>query len=355
LYEPQKVAGIIGKEECGQYKYDYIEKDALNRSWTINGAVASTSTTTLTFVSTAGMQAGMTLMAKVKDAHEFICIDSVTNTTQIVVKRNIGATTFQVADKVVFENVGYCAKEGGSKRGIRAQVGEDVVRYLQIFKNTFGITGTLLNSDLVVSKSSWSEEMTQAQIQHQKDKEFSMWFNPDYDSTTDANSNTVYLTRGIYNILKTDYSTNCDGSMTELEFMGDVCADIFAYGSSSKLLIVDAAFMKKLMGFAWVRQQTRPGDTKFGLKVSDIETDFGELKVICTGVFSKYFEESEAGMAMAIDPNYIKYKYQKGRDGVYQEGIQTPGDDVKEASFLSQCGVTIKNLNNHRFIYNIGQ
>jgi hypothetical protein len=355
MSKPQTVPGIIRKEKCPEYKYEILEKSSLNRKWTSGAAVADTTTTTIPFASTAGIQVGMTLRAKSAASPESICVLTVTADTNITARRNIGATTYTIAAGTVWVNVGWVGREGGDPRTMRSQIAAARTGYLQVFKNTFGITKTLKNSETILDQSTWEEEMAQAKQQHQFDKENSFWHNPAADSTTDVDGSTVFLLRGILStLIANDRVSDCGGALTEDMFANALAAKCFEFGSDKKLLIGDPAFCGKLNSFAWVKQQTRARENKYGFSINEIETQFGVFNIISTGVFSAFMDESEAGIGAVLDPNELIYKFMANMDGAYEENIQTPGASRIEAQFESQIGLLIRKINNHRLIRNIG-
>jgi hypothetical protein len=351
---PKEVKGIIGKEVCKQMNYEVIEKDTLARTWTVGAAVASTTEQTVAFVAAAGLQAGMTLREKNSATPEVISVQSVTNTTDIECARNIGGTAYEIPAGAEFVCIGFGQKEGGSKRAIRAQLATNRTRYLQNFRNTWGITEQFDKTELIVKQDAWTEEMKQAQQQHQYDKEFSFWFNPYADSTTDAAGNTVPLTRGLLGeLIASGNVINCGGALTMDQLFGDVSQECFAHGGK-KLLVADGKFLNRISSDPIVRQQLRPKDTAFGVAINTLLGVHGEWTIIHSGIFGQFLPESEYGVACSIDPDYIKYKHLDSMDSRYKEGIETPGDQVREADFRATVGISVKALNRHKWIYNIG-
>lgn len=358
---PKKIAPIIGKEQATEYKYEVLEKDALTRSWTGGAAVASTSEETIPFASTTGMQAGMLLRKKDADTPEVIHVITVTSSTEIEAKRNIGSTTYTVAGADTWVCCGFCQKDGGSKRGIRSVTAAARTRYLQVFRNTFGITQQLLNSEEIVNVKAWSEEMKLAAREHNLDKEGSFWFAPYADSTTDSSGNTCYISRGLIAEI-TNYGTNsqnvidCKGSIDEDSFLGTISETIFSRGASKKMLLADGRFLTKIMGFAIGKLQLQPSmeETDFGLAIGTLVSAHGILKIVHCGVPAVYHSTAEAGFGLVVDPDKIKYKYLSNMDNRYEEGIQTPGDLVKEGQFYSVAGLSARNLSHHFIVKNIG-
>ena len=357
---PQSVSPVIGKEKATEYKYDVIEKDALTREWTGGAAVADTTTTTVPMADSTGMQAGMVLRSKSAASPEVLHVITVTSSIEIECRRNIGSTSYTIPAAATFVCVGFCQKEGGGKRGIRNVVAAARTRYVQVFLITFGITKQLDNSVEVVSTKAWTEEMKQAAREHNLDKEGSFWFNANADSTTDSSGNTCYLSRGILTEIE-NYNSgsnviDLNGSMTEDDFLGGVSESIFEYGPSKKILLADGHLLTKIMGFGIGKQQLQPSmtETPYGLAIGTLVSIHGILRIVHCGVMSKYLASSEAGFGLVLDPERIKYKYLENMDNRYQEGIETPGDRVKEAQYYSVCGVSVRSRSHHNIIKNMG-
>lgn len=363
--EVKDIPPVIGKEKASEYKFDLIEKDALDRDWTGGAANASTSEETIAFVSTVGMQVGMVLRKKNADSPEIIHVITVTSTTSIEAKRNIGGTAYEIAGADEWVCVSWCQKDGGDKRATRSITADPRTRYVQIFKNTFSITHVLDASEEVVNTNAWSEEMKLAAREHNLDKEGAWWFNPGADSTTDADGTTCWLARGIIAEITAytppggsagDNVIDCGGSLTETKLFGSFAEQIFDKGASEKMAFLDAHFISKIMSFPIGKLQVQPSTKKtpYGLAVSELVSMHGILQIVHSGVASKFMTAAEAGYGLIIEPNKLKTKVMEGYDSRYEDNIQTPGASKKEAQFYSICGLRFANLGHHFITKNIG-
>jgi hypothetical protein len=262
----------------------------------------------------------------------------------------------------VFENIGFAQKDGGSKRGMRSVLAAARVRYLQNFRNTAGVTRQLDAMELVTKMSSWDEEMKQAGRQHNLDIEYSAWMNPNADSTTDASGNYVYLTRGILAEIEnydpdgdTTYPNviDCNGSLSEDDFFGAVSEKVFDKGPGRKALFADGAFLTHINKWASVKQQLKPEMTIYGLAVSKLVGIHGDYDIYHIGTFNKFRPTANAGFACVLNLDKLVRKYLDGFDQRWEDGIQTPGDMVKEGNFFSTCGWSLRSREQHFTIKNI--
>lgn len=351
-----KVEGKIKREVATAVKFEVIEKDPLGRQLTLS-SVGGSSDVELTFADATGVRVGNTLYCQDTGERAFVIARA---SNMVTVRRNLGSTTFTALATQTWVVMGYASKQGGSKASILSQIATPKERYTQIFKWTFGVSGTLRKVLMETNGATWDEEMTQAAVEHKRDLEFSFWLNPAADSTTDTNSATVFTTRGLLAELGTTHAIDCGGSLDEDKFFGDVAEEIFRYGSPRKTLFADAKAKTKINSFARVKQQTKPQETVYGLSVQKIETGHGILELVSFGLPDRFFPDTGTagvytkGFMCALDLEYIKYKHIKDRDSYYETKVQTPGDDAEEGQFITEAGLLVSMLAHHKVIHNIG-
>ena len=351
---PTKVAGKIKKEVALETSYKVIEKNPLARTWVGGAAVADTTTTTVPMVNAAGIQAGMLLRAQNQAAPEVLLVITYTSSTSLECRRNLGSTAYTIAAGTTFVCIGFASKQGGSKRSIRAQLADPRTRYAQIFKNTYGISGSLDQSKLVVDINAWDEEMKQAGREHQMDKEYAFWFNAAADSSTDSGSNTVYMTRGIIAELMTDSEcyTNANGTFDEDFFFNTVLANAFKYGPSRKTLFADAELLGRIDKWARDRLKVHSDDNDYGLAITELISVHGTVEIVHAGNFGQVLSTNESCFGVFLDLDRVVYKYMQKRDSQMTENTQTPGDDVREATLLSEVGLSLRSLKHHHVVGN---
>lgn len=351
--EPEEVKGVISREACDNIKYEVVEKDPLARTVTTNGAVADTTTTTVTLDSSSNLRIGDMLFNKTSEEMCFVtAIDA--GGADITVRRNLGGTTHTIADDSVWTIMGNAFKQGGSKATLKSQLAAARERYVQITKRSFGVTDTAMNLMLETKQVDlWDEEATQALVEHKKDIEYMFWMNPQADSTTDSGSNTVYLTRGIIGeLIAQDQYDDIGGGLTEDQFFGPVCEKIFEFGPARKSLFVDARFKSIINGWERAKVMSKNRETKAGLNIQELETGHGILEIVLCGVFNKFYGDTKKGFGVALDLERLAYKYVKNRDTKISENIHTPGDDVKESQYITEAGPSLRSLQHHRVVYN---
>lgn len=354
--KPKEVGSRIKREVSDEVIYKVIEKEALARTVTVNGTISSTSTTTVVFDSNTNLRVGDTIKNITQENGEMGFVYSVdSGGTDISLRRNLGSTTFEIADADVWKVVGFASKDGGAKAGLKSQLAAPRSRRTQIFKRSFGVTDTLRNVMLETKSVDYEDEETmQAMVEHKKDIDFSFWMNANVDSTTDTGSNTVNLTRGIIAELTASGNTiNGGGGVTESYFFSTIAENIFEFGPTRKTLFLDPRF-KSIMGeWSRVKQQTKPKETQYGINLIEIETNHGILELITAGVFGNFLPDSQSGYGVVMDLDRFVYKFIKNRDTKFDDNIETPGDDVTESQFITECGGSLRNLSHHDVVFNI--
>lgn len=350
--QPKDVKGRVKKETATEIKYSVVEKNALSRTLTVATAVADTTTTTLVLSSNARCTVGDLIRnTRTGECCLVYAVDS--GGANLSIRRNLGSTAYTILKGDTFKIYSYAQKAGGSKRTLQSVIGSNRDRYVQIFKRSWAVTDTLANIKLKVDTDDWSEEMTQALVEHKRDMEYAFWMNPAADSSTDSGSSAVYLTRGIIAELSS-YTTDCDGTLDEDKFFGEVSEDIFEYGPQKKAFFVDAKMKTRILSWARVKQQLRPKDNVYGLDITELYTGHGVLEMVSCGVFGQLMDSSEQGYGVVLDLDNVKVKTIANRDTKLQTGIETPGDDAKEGQYITEAGLCLTLLPHHRVIKNIG-
>jgi hypothetical protein len=363
--KPVKVPGRIKKEKIGSVKYDVVEKVPRPRQGTTNGAVNSASTTAITFDSTTMFRANMFIKNVTQENGEIAFIVSVAaNGTDAVIRRNIGATTFTIADNDVWEAYGTGFAEGTAKASVIGHLGDYRQRRAQIFKTAFGVTNTAkeVNQRLKGYKP-LDEEMNTAIVDMNKDIDASFFWNPFADSTTDANSATVNITRGIVGEIK-NHSDNDGENITwidctgikdnENKFMGEIAEEVFFAGNSKKTAFCDSRAKSILNAFKRQHIQSQQADKTYGFDIDTLSTGHGELEFCLDGGFNKMLPDTLKGFAVVLDLPYLSYGFIQNRDIKIDDAeIQLPGTDSTEKQLFGEIACMLKNLPSHVVLYNM--
>jgi len=102
-----------------------------------------------------------------------------------------------------------------------------------------------------------------------------------------------------------------------------------------------------------VKQQTRPKENKYGISVTELETNHGILDVMTNGVFNRFLPDSQKGFGVAMDLERIVYKSIANRDSKYEDNVHTRGDDGHEAQYITEAGISLRSLLHHKVVKNV--
>ena len=347
--KPKEIASRIKQERAKQPKHEIIEKDPLARTVVTAAAVTDTTTTTVVLAANANCRVGDLLINKVTGECVFVyAVDA--GGANLSVRRNLGSTTYQIGSGDTFYIASCAWREGTAKADQKSQIATPRTRYLQIFKRSFGITGTLEESEQEVDIKAWDEERMQAAYNHKLDIENACWLNPAADSTTDASSGAVYLSRGLIAEIGDSNTSFYDGSFEENWFFGEFAQRSFRYGSRRKQMFVNADAMTSITGFGRVKQQLKPMDTKYGLKITEIETGHGIFEIVMGGNFDNAMPSDIGPFGAVLDLDYLRFRSMSNRNFRMDDDIETPGTDAREGQFITEAGFVLYSLPNHQIM-----
>ena len=231
LLEPQGNAPLnallaMGSSEAtDDPEFKNFRDELPDRKMKVNGAVASTSTTTITVDASDDNKFAINGSIVINSATgEVMHVTADTTGTTLTATRNIGGTAHQIADDADLFIAGYAASEGGSAP---TAISFDAVvanNFCQIFRTAFSVSNTL-NSTHLRTGDKMDEAMTKALKLHMSDIERAMLFGVKHES----NGSTAQPTRftgGLINSLTNVVDINTDfasyggtgaGQMTEAD------------------------------------------------------------------------------------------------------------------------------------------
>ena len=229
---------MTGSEATDDPSYLNFRDELPDRKLTVDGAVASTSTAAITV--DAGNDNLFAVAGSIivnATTGEVMRTTADASATGLVVERNIGGTTHQIADGAQLFISGSAYEEGASApTGVSfdSTVSEN---FTQIFRTAFTVTNTLAATNLRTGDKE-DEMATKALKMHMMDIERSMFFGKKHE-TNGSTSQPRRFTGGLINTLSNviDRST-ASNTMTEDQFDRTLIEDIFAFGSKQKIMFL---------------------------------------------------------------------------------------------------------------------
>mgnify|MGYP000658595872 FL=1 len=364
LLEPQGNAPLnallaMGSSEAtDDPEFKNFRDELPDRKMKVNGAVASTSTTTITVDASDDNKFAINgaIVINSETGEVMHCTADTTGTT-LTVTRNVGGTAHQIADDAELFIAGYAASEGGSAP---TAISFDAVvanNYCQIFRTAFSVSNTL-NSTYLRTGDKMDEAMTKALKLHMSDIERAMFFGVKHES----NGSTAQPTRftgGLINNLtnvvdiNTDYASyggSAAGKMTEEGFDSLLISTIFKYGSSQKIAFVGENVANQLQQIGKDRWQPTAVDGTYGVTLTRYSSFAGDLMVHLHPQFRQIPGMKNA--MVVVDFPYLSYRYLEGRDTQLLENRQAPDLDATLNEYLTECGLELLQDKTHAYIKN---
>ena len=339
-------------------EYKNFRDELPDRKMTVNGAVASTSTGTITIDASDDNKFAVNGSIVVNSATgEVMHVTADTTATTLTVTRNIGGTTHQIADNAELFIAGFAAQEGGSSPTAISFDATVASNFTQIFRTAFQVSNTL-NSTFLRTGDKMDEAMTKALKLHMSDIERAMFFGVKHES----NGSTAQPTRftgGLLNSLtnvvdiNTDYATyggTGAGKMPEEGFDSLLISTIFKYGSKQKIAFVGENVANHLQQYGKDRWQPTALEGAYGVNLTRYNTFAGDLMVHLHPQFRQV--PGMKNSMIIVDFPYLSYRYLEGRDTQLLENRQSPDADSVKHEYLTECGLELLQDKVHAYIKN---
>lgn len=343
-------------ESTDDPEYKNFRDELPDRKMMVNGAVASTSTGTITIDASDDNKFAIAGSIVINaSTGEVMHVTADTTGTTLTVTRNIGGTSFQIADNAELFVAGFAAAEGAGSPTAISFDATVASNYTQIFRTAFAVTNTL-KSTYLRTGSKLDEAMTKALKLHMSDIERAMFFGIKHEANGSGATPTRYtggLLKTLSNVVdvSTDYASYggaTAGQMTEEGFDSLLISNIFKYGSKQKIAFVGETVANQLQQIGKARWQPTAYDSSYGVNLTQYKTFAGDLLVHLHPQFRQI-----PGMKTAmviVDFPYLNYRYLEGRDTQLLENRQAPDADSVKHEYLTECGLELLQDKVHCYI-----
>ena len=323
---------------------------------TVDSADPSASDMTLQYGTATNLKPGDLLMVEPSSDSttydpEFIEVVTVASNTSFTVRRGVaGSSAAAIGDNAYLQLVGSAYAEGGDAPRAVSRNPVKFLNYTQIFKNTYEITGTAMNT-FARTGDAWSEDKKRKNFDHARDIEMAFIFGRKSENTASAeNGKPIRYMGGLLQIIPTSRRTVFTGDVGfeagSNNFL-DAVYKVFDYNSpagDTRIAFCGNAAMNALQKAAAATTNVRINSDKV---VKVYGTDFREfilpqgrllwkthpLLNIIGGIYSKSM--------LILDFSAIKYVYMKGRDTKMTDNIQLPGADSKKGLIQTECSLML--------------
>lgn len=344
-------------EETDDPKYNNFRDELPERTIQVNGAIADTTTGTIT-VDAGDEQlfvvAGTILVNAMTGEVMHATADA--SGTTLTVTRNVGGTTYQIANDDILFVAGSAYKEGADVPAPTSFDPTVAYNYTQIFRNSFTVTNTLKQTYLRTGDKEDEYAMKTLKL-HMSDIERSMFFGRRHIINASSAQPTRYtgglltsMTANVHDIGTQVTGVNATANvLTEDEFDSLLISAIFAFGSQTKLAFGGAKVAAHLQKFAKDRWTPQTVEGTYGVNFTRYKTFAGDLLFHLHPQFRQIPEMDEA--MVIVDFPYIKYRYMRGRDTNILRDRQNNGEDSMKHEYLTECGLELLQDKVHAYIY----
>ncbi|MBR5430593.1 MAG: DUF5309 family protein [Firmicutes bacterium] len=320
-------------------KFEWLEDDLLEGATTISNAAGYTASATSVKVADGSIiRVGDVLHLPASGENVLVSAVS-TNTLTLV--RGYGSTSAAAItnnDPVI--NLGPAMAENSGLRGVLSTTAANKYNYTQIFRTPFSLSGTEAASALYGGKDRGFQRR-KASLEHKRDIARAMYFGQRREDTSGAAPRRTM--GGVLEFLAGAESCAFDVSsrpLTYRNFDNYVAKPAFAHGSGEKLLIAGPYLASAIN--CWAENKLVSAvdtDTTYGIRVKDLITTYGDLKVIYdplldVGVY--------AGYGFVLDAENLRYVCLDGRDTKLRMGVQDNDVDGVIDEYLTECSLEVR-------------
>lgn len=365
------MTSMIPTENAVQVEHGFFTKTMLFPQMTTNG-VQAIGATNFVVTSTTNILPGMVF--RIDSTGENVVVNSVVDATHITVTRAVGtvaAVATAAADPMY--QVGNAFEEGSVRPNALNINPVRITNLTQIFRNTWGITGTVKETQVIAGDTNQAESRQDCAGFHAADIEKALFFGQKsqgvrngqpfrtMDGLISIVGNLSYYptSYAAANITTAGATTTYTQFETALDPVFNQATDpkvanervLFVGGTAHKVINT----IGRLNGTYFLSD----GQTSYGLQFSTFKTTRGTFRLIEHPLFNT--NTSWAKMAVAVDLSTFRVAYLGGRKTQNAEfntaGTEATdnGIDAVGGSLLTEMTCVIKNPPANAIIYNLTQ
>lgn len=352
----QALLSMASSEETNDPEYKHFRDELPNRTVAVPTGVNSSATSIVlgTDASNTPFVVAGTLLYNpaTGETVRVTAYNNGTNTATIV--RGIGSTAAAIANNQVLTIAGFADIEGGNSPTPISFDASVQSNYTQIFKTAVQLSGTLQNTYLRTGPKEQEILMKGLKL-HMGDIERAFFFG-NKSETNGSTSQPLRTTGGLLSLIpntldgSTDPFSSGAGVITEKNFDRYLVENIFAYGSSEKVMFAGPKVIAHMQELAKNRWQPTQVSGAYGVSMTRYSTFAGDLLVHLHPMFRQLPDMANA--AVILDLPYVKYRYMKSRDTKLQKNIQPPDFDGVKHQYMTECGLELTQGKVHQVIKN---
>lgn len=316
---------------------------------TVSSADPGASTMDIPYGTATHLKPGDLLLVEKTDQatfdNEILQVDTVLSDTQFTAIRGAaGSSAGSIGNGAFLTLIGSSYAEGTSAPRAVSKNPVKFFNYIQIFKDSYEITGTADNTTARTG-SAWSNDKKRKLFKHSADIEWSFMFGRRYEGTGD-NGKPMRFLGGIREQIPSTRTTIFTPPVTANAFMDAVApAFDFDLGGGDTRMGFMGNYARMEMGKAIqnataVRIELGNIIKVYGMAFQEMVTPLGRLLVKSHPLLSRHSRYNKS--CFIVDFSSVKYVTMKGRpDGKTFDDVQNKDEDVRRGYIQSDCSVMV--------------
>lgn len=279
-------------------------------------------------------------------APEYIRVTQVISATTFKVERGVGggAAAGNIGNDVYLLKVGSAFAEGSAAPASATRNPIKYTNYCQIFKTTYELTNTALVTTTRTGDP-LANDKKRKMFDHARDIEFAIMFGKKYE-TTGSNGKPLRYTAGIRAQIPTATTTVFGAAVTISSFL-DAVYPVFDYstpGGDTRIAFCGNKALNKLNKIIQSDTNTSiqfNSQIKFyGMTFQEFILPQGRILLRTHPLLNRHSLYNDS--MWLIDFSALRWRYTKGRDGVFKDNIQGNDEDTRKGQWLTEGGLEVR-------------
>lgn len=340
---------------------DYVARWGQNGSTTIANVTASTTIwVTDGTVFKAGDLGYVPKIITSSSKGEIFRVTAVSGNVLTVI-RNVGGNGLDTMNaSAAIRLIGSAYEEGATIPTMKSTTKATRTTYTQIFRTVLNFTGTQLASKNygTLSEGELAFEHKKKMVEHLEQMNAALlWGARSEDLTGGPSGNPIRTTDGLRAAISTNI-TNGNGTLTWKVFEAWT-RSCFRYGNQRKVLLASRLLASAINQWGHNFLMVKPGETKLGVRIKQIEVAHGELGMISDEMLEDGIASQNgfSGTSFIVDLDELEYVY-LGANGVNRDtrvmrDVIKDGADRKVDEIATEGGFKVKQEKYHGMLYNV--
>lgn len=364
------LTSMLGEEKAVATEHGFFTKTMVFPS-VVTSVAANSTDTTITVVSTTNIVPGAVL--RVESTKEILVVNSVISGTQLQVARGVGTVAAAaIGNTASIYQIGSAYEESSIRPQAKSIPPVRITNYTQIFRNTWGVSGSAAETEVIAGDSTVAENKEDCAAFHATDIETALFF--EQKLNTIRNNQPFRKMDGLFNIIGTlSYYPPSYGAVnvfaaggttnwTQLEGFLDPTLNQQTDPKTAKerTVFCGATAMKVInnIGRMNSQYQVNQNETEWGLRFSTFNTTRGTFHLIEHPLFNS--NADWAKMAAVVDLSSIRVANLGNRKTQYkafnakgEECAVDNGIDAQGGTLTSELTLIVKNPPANALITNL--